>query len=159
MDCSTPGFPVLHYLPESLLKLMLTESVMPFKHPIPPLPRSPPTFNFSQHQSFPMSHLFASGGLGIGVSASVLPMNIQGWFPVRVDWFDLLAVQETLKSLQHHISKASIHWCSAFFIVQLSDPYMTTEKMIALIMWTFVSKVMSLLSDILGLSGILDKTS
>ena len=81
-DCSTPGFPVLHYLPESLLKLMLTESVMPFKHPIPPLPRSLPTFNFSQHQSFPMSHLFASGGLGIGVSASVLPMNIQGWFPL-----------------------------------------------------------------------------
>ena len=81
-----------------------------------------------------MSQLFTSGGQSIGASASasVLPMNIQ-------DWFDLLAVQGTLKSLlQHHSSKASILLCSAFFMVQLSHPYMTTGKTIALSRRTFV---------------------
>ena len=81
-----------------------------------------------------MSQLFASGGQSIGVSASatVLPVNIQISF--RMDWLDLLAVQGTLKSLlQHHSSKASVLWHSAFFIVQLSHPYMTTGKTIALI--------------------------
>ena len=68
----------------------------------------------------------------------------------RMDWLDLLAVQGTLKSLpQHHSSKASILWCSAFFMVQLSHPYMTTGKTIALTIWTFVSKVMSLLFNML----------
>ena len=69
----------------------------------------------------------------------------------RIDWFDLLAVQGTLKSLfQHHSLKASVLWCSAFFIVQLSHPYMTTGKTIALTRWTFVSKVMSLLFNMLS---------
>ena len=69
----------------------------------------------------------------------------------RMDWLDLLAVQGTLKSLlQHHCSKASILWCSAFFIVQLSHPYMTTGKTIALTRWTFVGKVMSLLFNLLS---------
>ena len=69
--------------------------------------------SFSASESFPMSQLFASGGQNIGSSASVLPMNIQGWF--TTDWFDLLAVQGTLKSLlQHHNSKASLLWCWAF---------------------------------------------
>ena len=98
-----------------------------------------------------MSWLFASGGQSIGVSASasVLPMNIQDRF--RIDWLDLLAVQGTLKSLlQHHSSKASILWCSAFFIVQLSHPYMTTGKAIALTRWTFVGKVMFLLFNMLS---------
>ena len=68
-----------------------------------------------------------------------------GLISFRIDWFDLLAVQRTLKSLlQHHSSKASIVWCSAFFMVQLSHPYMTTGKTIALTIWTFVGKVMSL---------------
>ena len=68
-----------------------------------------------------------------------------------MDWFDLLAVQGTLKSLlQHHSSKASILWPSAFFIVQLSHPYMTTRKTIALTRWTFVGKVMSLLLNMLS---------
>uniref|UniRef100_A0AC11E0N5 Uncharacterized protein n=3 Tax=Ovis aries TaxID=9940 RepID=A0AC11E0N5_SHEEP len=68
-----------------------------------------------------------------------------------MDWLDLLAVQGTLKSLlQHHSSKASVLWCSAFFIVQLSDPYMTTGKTIALTTWTFVGKVMSLLFNMLS---------
>ena len=67
----------------------------------------------------------------------------------RIDWFDLLAIQGTLKSLlQHHSSKASILWCSAFFIVQLSHPYMTAGKTIALTIWTFVGKVMALLFNI-----------
>ena len=69
----------------------------------------------------------------------------------RKDWLELLAVQGTLKSLlQHHNSKASILWCSAFFTVQLSHPYMTTEKTIALTRWTFVGKVMSLLFNMLS---------
>ena len=68
----------------------------------------------------------------------------------RIDWFDLLAVQGTIKSLlQHHSSKASILWCSAFFIVQLLHPYMTTGKTIALTRWTFAGKVMSLLFSML----------
>ena len=75
-------------------------------------------------------------------SASALPMNIQGPISYRIDWFDLLAVQGTLKSfLQHHNLKASILLCSAFFMVQLSHPYMNTGKTIALTIWTFVSKV------------------
>ena len=87
-----------------------------------------------------MSQLFTSGGqsIGLSASASVLPMNIQ-------DWLDLLAVQGTRKSLlQHHGSKASILWCSAFFTVQLSHPYMTTGKTIALTRGNFVGKVISL---------------
>ena len=95
-----------------------------------------------------MSQFFTSGGQSIGVSAStsVLLMNIQD-----IDWFDLLADQGTLKSLlQHHSSKASILWRSAFFIVQLSHPYMTTGKTIALTGWTFVGKVMSLLFNMLS---------
>ena len=98
-----------------------------------------------------MSWFFASGGQSIGASASasVIPMSIQG--SLRIDWFDLLAVQGTLKSLlQHHSSKVLILQHSAFFIVQLSHPYMTTGKTIALTRQTFVGKVMSLLFDMLS---------
>ena len=88
--------------------------------------------------------------VGASASASVLPMNIQFIF-FRIDWFDLLAVQETLKSLlQHHSLKASIFQCSAFFMVQLSHLYMTTGKTITLTRWTFVSEVMSLLFNMLS---------
>ena len=100
-----------------------------------------------------MSWLFASGGQSIGASAlaSVIPMNIQSWFPLRLIWFDLLAVWGTLKSLlQHHNSKALDLWCSAFFMVQFSHTYMTTGKNIALTTWTFVSKVVSLLLNTLS---------
>ena len=80
--------------------------------------------SFPVSGSFPMSQLFTSGGQSVGASASVLPMNIQDSFPFNIDWFDLLAVQRTLKSLlQHHSSKTSVLQCSAFFIVQLSDPF------------------------------------
>ena len=105
--------------------------------------------SFAASGSFQMSQLVASGGQSIGTSApaSVLPMNIQDWLPLGwTDWLGLLAVQGTLKSLlQHHSSKGSIFQCSAFCLVQLSHPYVTTGKTIALTRWTFVAKVMSLL--------------
>ena len=104
-------------------------------------------------ESFPVSQLFTSGGQSIGVSASasVLPMNTQGLISFSMDWLDLLAVQETLKSLlQHYSSKASILRCSAFFTVQLSHPYMTTGKTIALTRRTSVGKEMSLLFSMLS---------
>ena len=85
-------------------------------------------------------------------SFSLSPSNeYSGLISFRMDWLDLLAVQGTLKSLlQHHSSKASILWCSAFFIVQLSHPYMTIGKTLALTRWTFVGKVMSLLLNMLS---------
>ena len=112
---------------QSLLKLMSIVLVMPSNHLILCHPLLlPPSI-------FPISQFFASGGQSIGASASVLPMNIQEWFQIfRMDWFDLLAVQGTLKSLlQHHSSKASILQYPAFFTVQLSHPHMTTGKTIA----------------------------
>ena len=99
-----------------------------------------------------MSQLFTSGGQSIGASASalVLPINIQDR-SFRIDWLDLLAVQGTLKSLlQHHSSKASILQHSAFFMVQLSHPYVTIGKTIVLTRQTFVGKVMSLLFNMLS---------
>ena len=100
-----------------------------------------------------MSWLFALGGQGNwGFSCSINSYNAYSvLISFRIDWFDLLAVQGTLKSLlQHHSSKASVH-CSAFFMVQLSHPYMTTGKSIALTRWTFVGKVMSLLFNMLSM--------
>ena len=101
-----------------------------------------------------MSQFFTSGGqkIGVSASASTLPMNeYSGLISFRMDWLDLLAVHGTLKSLlQHHISKASVPQCSAVFTVQLSHPYMTTGKTIALTRPTFVGKVMSLLFNMLS---------
>ena len=100
-----------------------------------------------------MSQLFASGGQSIGVSSfSISPSNEHlGLISFRMDWLDLLTVQGTLKSLlQPHSSKASILWRSAFFIVQLLHPYMTTGKTIALTRWTFDGKVTSLLCTMLS---------
>ena len=96
-----------------------------------------------------MSQFFASGGQSIGASAS---NEYSGLISFRMDWLDPLAVQGTLKSLlQHHSSKASVLWLSAFFIVKLShDSYMTTGKTIALTRWTFDGKVMSLLFNMLS---------
>ena len=100
-----------------------------------------------------MSQLFESGGPSIGsFSFSISPSNEHpGLISFRIDWFDLLAVQGTLKSLlQHHSSKASVLRCTAFFIVQLSHPYMTTGKTIALTRQTFVGRIMSLLFNMLS---------
>ena len=98
-----------------------------------------------------MSQFFISGSQSIEACFTINPSNeYSGLISFRIDWFDLLAVQGTLKSLlQHHSSKASILQGSAFFTVQLSHPCMTTEKTIALTRWTFVSEVMSLLFNML----------
>ena len=100
-----------------------------------------------------MSQFFTSGGQSIGsFSFSIsLSNEYSGLISFRVDWLDLLAVHGTLKSLlQQHSSKASVLWCSAFFIVQLSHPHMTTGKTIALTRRTFVGKAMSLLFNMLS---------
>ena len=95
-----------------------------------------------------MSQLFASGGQSTGVSASTSVLQMLSFM---IDWLDLFVVQGTLKSLiQHHSSKTSILRHSAFFIVQLSHPYMTNGKIIAVTRWTFVGKVMSLLFNMLS---------
>ena len=118
----------------------ISSSVVPFSSPLQSFPAS---------GSFPMSQFFTSGDQSIGVSASasVFPMNIQDWFHLGLTGLiSLDRVQGTLKSLlQHHSSKASILRCSAFFMVQLSHPYLTTGKTIALTRQNFVGKVISLL--------------
>ena len=117
---------------------------------------SPPTFNLSQHQSLfqwvSSSHQVAWLQKYWHFSFSISPSNdYSGLISFRMDWLDLLAVQGTLKTLlQHHSSKASILWCSAFFIVQLSHPYMTTGKTMVLTRQTFVGKVVSLLFNMLS---------
>ena len=150
MDCSTPGFPAHHQLPEPTQTHVhqVCDAIQP-SHPLSST--SPPTFNLSQHQSLRVSQFFASGcqSIEVSASASVLPMNIQDWFPLG--WTGWITLQSKgLSLLQHHSSKASILQCSALFIVQLSHPYMTTGKTIALTRWTFVCKVMSLLLKMLS---------
>ena len=152
MDCSTPGFPVHHQLLE-LLKLMSIESVMPSNHLILCRPLLLLLSIFPSIMLF-----FCKSVLCIrwpkycDLSFSISPSNeYSGLITFGIDWFDLLEVQETLKSLlQHHSSKASILQCSAFFIVQPSHPYMTAEKTIALTRQTFVGKVTSLLFHMLS---------
>ena len=109
--------------------------------------------SFPASGSFPMSQLFASGGQSIGVSASasVLPMQIQDWFPLGLPSLIALQSKGCSSLLQHHSSKASIFQHSTCFIVQLSYPYMTTGKTIALTRWTFVNKVMPLLFNMLSM--------
>ena len=153
MDCSTSVFPVLHPLSESAISIMSTESVITSNHlilchPLLLLPSIFPSIRvFSDesalHMRWPKYWNF---------SFSISPSNEHpGLISFRTDWLDLLAVQGTLKSLlQHHSSKASILRCSAFFLVQLSHPYMTTGKTIALTRQTFVGKVMSLLLNMLS---------
>ena len=118
----------------------------------PVLPFSSCLQSFPVSGSFLMSQFFASGSQSIGVaaSASVLPMNIQDWFLLRWTCWISLQSKGLSSLLQHHSSKASILWPSAFFIVQLSHPYMTTGKTVTLTRRTFVSKVMSLLFNMLS---------
>ena len=144
MNRSMPGLPFHHQLPE--FTQTHVHQVSDAIQPPHPLSSPSPAFNLSQHQ-----------GLFKWVSSShhvakVLAFQLQchpsnerpGLISFRMDWLDLLAVQGTLQSLlQHHSSKASILWRSAFFTVQLSHPYMTTGKTIALTKWTFVGKVTS----------------
>ena len=140
-------------IPRSSLRLMSIESVMPSGHLIlcrpllllPPIPPSIRVFSSESvlHIKWPKDWSF---------SFNISPSNeYSGLISFRIDWLDLLAVQRTLKSLlQHCGSKASILQRSAFFIVQLSHPYMTTAKTVALTRWTFVGKVMSLVSNMLS---------
>ena len=142
MDCSTPGFPVHHQFPEPTQTHVhrVGDALQP-SHPLSSF--SPLAFNLSQHQ-----RLFIESVLSIrwpkdwSLSFNISPSNeYSGLISFRMDWLDLFAFQGTLKSLlQHHSSKASILGCSAFFIVQLSHPYMTTGKSIALIRWTLMVK-------------------
>ena len=147
-----PNFPIHHQILE-LLKLMSIESVMPSTHLILCRPLLlPPSI-------FPNIRVFSSESvLHIrwpkywSFSFSISPSDeYSGLISFQIDWLDLLAIQGTLKSLlQHHISKASVLQCVAFFMVQLSHPYMTTRKTIALTRRTFVGKVMSLLFNMLS---------
>ena len=155
MNRSTPGLPVHHKL------LELTQSHIhrvgdAIQPPHPLSSPSPPAPSPSQHQG-----LFQWVNSSHEV-AKILEFQLQnqsfqctpGLISFRMDWLDLLAIQGTLKSLlQHHRSKASILQCSAFFIVQLSYPYMTSGKIIALTRWTFVGKEMSLLLNMLSRSS------
>ena len=147
MDSSTPGLPVRHQLPEfTQTHVHWVSDAIQSSHP-PSSPSAPPSI-------FPSIRVFSNESvLHIrwpkywSFSFSISPSNEQpGLISFRMDWLDLLALQGTLKSLlQHHSSKASILQCSAFFIVHLSHPYMTTGKTTALTRQTFVGKVMSLL--------------
>ena len=138
----------------SFLKLMSIESAVPSNHlilccPLLLLPSVFPSIRVFSNES--ALHIRWSRYWGFSFSIS-LSNEYLVLISFRIDWFDLFAVQGTLKSLlvQHHSSKASILWCSAFFMVQLSYPYMTTGKTIALIIGTFVSKLMSLVFHMLS---------
>ena len=147
MDCSTPGLPVHHQLPEfTQTHTHWVDNAIQPSHPLSSLLLLP--------SIFPSIRVFSNESVlcirwpkYCSFSFSISPSNgYSGLIYFRIDWFALLAVQGTLKSLlQHYSSKTSIHWHSAFFIVQLSHPYMTTGKAIALTRWTFAGKVMSLL--------------
>ena len=154
MDCSTQGLPVSFTNSQSLLgSLMSIQSVMPAEHLILcRLLLLLPSI-FPSIRVFSMSQFFTWGGQSIGASASASSHSnkYSGLISFRIDWFDLLAVQGTFRSLlQHHSSKASILRHSAFFTVQLSHPYMTTGKTTALTIQTVVGKVMSLLINMLS---------
>ena len=152
MDHSTPDLPVHHQLTEfTQTHLHGVSDVIQPSHPLCPLLLLP--------SIFPSIRVFSNeSALGIrwpkywSLSFNISPSNEHsGLISFRMDWLDLLAVQGTLKSLlQHHSSKAWILRCSAFFIVQLSHPYMTTGKTIPLTRWTFVGQVMSLLFSMLS---------
>ena len=157
MNRSTPGLPVHHHLPEFTQTHVhrVCDALQPTHPGSSP---SPPALNLSQHQSLFQwvssslrwtKHWSLSFSISASNEYSVL-------ISFRIDWLDLFGVQGTLKSLlQHHNWKASILWCSACFMVQLSHPYMTIGKTIALTIWTFISKVMSLLFNIcLGWKGV-----
>ena len=147
MNCSTPGLPVHYHLPKFTQTHVhrVHDAIQPShprSSPSPPAPILPSIRVFSNESTLrircPKYWSF---------SFSIIPSKeIPGLISFGMDWLDLLAVQGTLKSLlQHHSSNASILWHSAFFTVQLSHPYMTTGKTIALTRWTLVGKVMSVL--------------
>ena len=152
MDCSMPGLPVHHQLPEHTQTHVhrVSDAIQPSHRLSSP---SHPAFTLSQHQGlFKWVSFHIRWPKYWSFSFSSSPSNEHsGLISFRMDWLVLLAVQGTLKSLlQHHSSKASILQSSGFFIVQLSHPYMTTGKTIALTRQTFIGKVISLIFNILS---------
>ena len=152
MDCTRPGFPVLHYLLgfAEIHVHCVSDAIQP-SHPLSP---PSPVLNLSQHQSlFQWVSSLHQWPKYWSFSFSISPSNeYSGLISLRFDWFDLLAVQGILKSLlQHHSLKASILQCSVFFMVQLSHPCITTGKTIHMTTWTLVGSVMSLLFNTLDL--------
>ena len=155
MDCSTPGFPLHHQLPElaqTLVHQVSIKSVMPSNHfilfcSLLFLPSIFPSIRVLSNESV----LHIRWPKYWSLSFNISPSNEHSaLISFRMDLLDLLAVQKTLKSLlRHHSSKASVLWCSAFFIVWLAHPYMTAGKNIAWTRWTFVGKVRSLLFNML----------
>ena len=149
LDCSMLGFPVLYQLPEFAQTHVHWVDAIQVSHPL--LSPSPPALSLSQHQYFPVSPLFASGGQSIGALAPALAMNIQSWFPLGLTGLFSLLSKDFQKSFaaQEFASvaqlKASVLQCSVFFMYKLSHLYMTTGKAIALNICTFVDKEMSLL--------------
>ena len=145
LPCPSPA-------PQDCSKFMPIKSVMPSSHLILCRPLLLLSSILPSIRVFQMSRFFPSGGRSIGVSAStsVLPMNIQDWFPLGWTGWISLQSKGLSRLFSNTSSKASILRCSAFFIVQLSHPYMTTGKIIALTRWTFVGKVMSLLFNMLS---------
>ena len=145
-DCSMPGLPVYCFPEFAQTHVHWVGDAIPPSHPL--LSPSPPTFNLSQHQGLSNeSVLCIRWPKYWNFSLSLSPSNeYSGLISFRMDCFDLLAVQGILKNLlQHHSSKASVLQHSAFFMVQVSHPCMTTGKTLALTIWTFVGKAMSLL--------------
>ena len=143
---STPGFQSFT-ISWSLLKLMSIESVIPSNHlilchPLLHLPSVFPSISLFQFCIMGQS-------IGASASASVLPMSIQSWFPLGLTGLIFLLCKGLSRVLQHHNLKALIFQCSAFFMAQLSHPFVTTGKTIALTIWTFVGKVMSVLFNLL----------
>ena len=156
MDCSTPGFPGHHQLPKlAQTHVHRVSDAIQSSHPLSS--PSPPAFNLSQHQGLfqwiSSSHRRPKYQ---SFSFSISPSNEYSWLiSFRMNWLNLLAVQGTPKSLlQYHSSKASVLWCSAFFMVQFSHLYMTTGKTIAFTRQTFAGKVMSLLFNMLSRSRL-----
>ena len=156
MNWSTAGFPVHHQLPELIqTHVHQVGDAMQLSHPL--LSPSPPAFNLSQHEGlFQWISSLHQVAKYWSFRFSISPSNEYSWLiSFRMNWLNLLAVQGTPKSLlQYHSSKASVLWCSAFFMVQFSHLYMTTGKTIAFTRQTFAGKVMSLLFNMLSRSRL-----
>ena len=153
MNRSTPGVPVHHQFPKVIQTHVhwVSDAIQP-SHPLSS-PSLPAFKSFPASGIFPISQFFTSGGQSIGVSApaSLLPMNTQGWFPLGwTGWISLLSKGLWRVFSNTTVQKHQFFGAQAFFIVQLSHPFMTTGKIIALTIWTLVSKVMSLLFNMLS---------
>ena len=151
MDSSMSGIPIHHQLPEFIQAHVrwVGDALQP-SHPV--IPFSSCIQSFPASGSFQISQFFPSSGqrIGVSASASVLSMSIQDWFPLGLTGWISSQSKDSQESSPIPQFKSSVLWCSGFFIVQLSHPYMTIGKTIALTRWTFVDKIMSLLFNILS---------